>query len=136
MFRALVDRHRPDLVPYEEIYKGLHANPELSDLEEETARFIEGHLIKLSAELEVKTKIGGFGLIAVCKNGDGRTILLRADFDALPVEELTGLEYASKKQMKDVNGDMKSVMHGKHGPALGRFRAVFRLFTDMSSLWT
>ena len=111
---TLVDRYRPDLSQYEEIYKHLHVNPELSDLEEQTAKFIEDHLTKLSADLEIKTKIGGFGLIAICRNGGGRTILLRADFDALPVEELTGLEYASTKRMKDANGDMKPVMHGKH----------------------
>ena len=115
MAQTLVDRCRPDLAQYEEIYKKLHANPELSDLEEETAGFIEDHLIKLSPDLEIKTKIGGFGLIAICKNGGGKTTLLRADMDALPVAEMTGLDYASQKKMKDVNGDLKPVMHGKLG---------------------
>ncbi len=102
-----------DLSQYEEIYKTLHANPELSNMEEQTAKLIESHLRALSPDLGIKTKIGGHGLIAICKNGSGKTILLRADFDALPVEEKTGLEYASKKKMQDVNGDLKPVMHGK-----------------------
>jgi metal-dependent amidase/aminoacylase/carboxypeptidase family protein len=98
---------------YEEICKKLHANPELSDLEEETAKSIEDYLTKLSPELEIKTKIGGFGLVAICKNGSGRMVLLRADFDTLPIAEMTGLDYASKKKMKDANGDLKPVMHGE-----------------------
>lgn len=112
MSRSLVDQHRPELLQYEEIYKTLHSNPELSDLEEQTADLIEGHLRNLSPELDVKTRVGGFGLLAICTNGNGRTILLRADFDALPVEEMTGLEYASKKKMRNVEGDLKPVMHG------------------------
>lgn len=113
MSQAMIDRHLPNLSQYEEIYKTLHANPELSDLEEETANLIESHLRKLSSDMEIKTKIGGHGLIAICRNGNGRTILLRADFDALPVQEKTGLDYASTKKMKDINGDVKPVMHGK-----------------------
>jgi metal-dependent amidase/aminoacylase/carboxypeptidase family protein len=112
MARSLVDRYLADLTEYEEIYKKLHANPELSDLEEETAKLIEKHLRKLSADLEIKTKIGGFGLIAICRNGSGRTVMLRADMDALPVAEKTGLEYASGKKIQDVHGDVKPVMHG------------------------
>ena len=101
-----------DLAPYEEIYKHLHANPELSDQEEETAKLVTEHLSKLLPDLEIHTAIGGHGVIAICRNGEGKTILLRADFDALPVAEKTGLPYASKKTMKDVNGNKKSVMHG------------------------
>jgi metal-dependent amidase/aminoacylase/carboxypeptidase family protein len=113
MSHNLLDHYRPNLSQYEEIYKKLHANPELSDLEEQTAKLIEGHLSNLFSELDIKTRIGGFGLFAVCKNGSGKTILLRADFDALPVAEKTGLEYASTKKMQDVHGNLKPVMHGK-----------------------
>lgn len=112
MSRSLIDRNRPELLQYEEIYKTLHANPELSDLEEQTADLIEAHLRKLSSGLDIKTKIGGFGLLAICENGSGKTILLRADFDALPVEEMTGLDYASKIKMRNIEGDLKPVMHG------------------------
>ena len=133
MAQSLVDRYLTDIAQYEEIYKHLHANPELSDLEETTANFIEDHLRKLSTDLDIKTKIGGFGLVAICRNGIGKTILLRADFDALPVAEKTGLEYASKKQMQDVHGDLKPVMHGKlYNLMLGR-RSVLTM-TCASSL--
>jgi len=61
---------------------------------------------------DVRTNIGGTGLIGILKNGEGKTILLRADTDALPVEELTGLPYASKKREVDVeDGIEKAVMH-------------------------
>jgi hypothetical protein len=72
MFQILIDRHPPDLSQYEEIYMDLHANPDLSDLEEHNANFIEGQFTKLSRDRDVKAKIGGFGLVATCKNGLGR----------------------------------------------------------------
>ncbi|KAF2275058.1 metal-dependent amidase/aminoacylase/carboxypeptidase [Westerdykella ornata] len=105
-----VKAHRPDLGPYEELYKHFHANPELSFLEEETARKIAENLRKFDA-YEVFTGIGGHGLAAVLRNGPGKTILLRADIDGLPVQEQTGLPYASTKRMKDVTGVEKPVMH-------------------------
>lgn len=95
------------------MYKHLHQNPELSDQEKETAAFIIDHLKKLSSDLEITTDIGGYGLFAVLKNGGGPTVMLRADFDALPLPERTGLDYASKKEMRDADGDMRPVMHGE-----------------------
>ena len=112
MSQSLLDQYRPNLLPYEELYKHFHTNPELSELEEETAKTIAEHLTKLSPDLQIATNIGGFGVIAVCRNGPGKTVLLRADFDALPIAEKTGLEYASTKKMRDVSGDLKPVMHG------------------------
>ena len=112
-YKFLLDKHRPDLGHYEEIYKHCHSNPELSTQESETAQLIADHLKKLSSDLDIRTSIGGHGLIAICKNGPGKTVLLRADIDALPLGEKTGLDYASKKTMKDTDGLVKSVMHGK-----------------------
>ena len=109
----ILDKHRPNLAPYEELYKHLHANPELSTQEKETASLIADRLSKLSPELDVRTNIGGHGLVAILKNGPGKTVLLRADIDGLPVEEKTGLPYASKKTMKDVDGLVKPTMHGQ-----------------------
>lgn len=113
MSQTILDHHRPDLTHYEDIYKHLHSNPELSNQESETAAFIAEHLASLSPGLEIKTNIGGHGLVAICRNGPGKTLLLRADMDALPVEEKTGVEYASVKKMRDVEGEVKSVMHGE-----------------------
>lgn len=99
-----------DYPRYEELYKHFHANPELSNCEKETAARLAEEVSKFGV-FEIHKDIGGHGLAAVFKNGDGNTILLRADFDALPVEEQTGLTYASTKKMRDVNGTEKNVMH-------------------------
>ena len=108
---AILEKHRPDLGPYEELYQEIHANPELSDFEGETAELVAGRLHKLSATMDVRTHIGGHGLAGIWRNGPGKTVLLRADMDALPVREETGVPYASTKTMKDAEGVMKPVMH-------------------------
>jgi amidohydrolase len=90
--------------------KHFHANPELSFQEESTAAAIVKHLETFGA-YEIHASIGGHGVAAVLKNRTGKTVLLRADIDALPVDERTGLEYASKKKMKDLEGVEKGVMH-------------------------
>ncbi|KAF5662751.1 hippurate hydrolase [Fusarium heterosporum] len=109
----IVDQHRPDLRPLEELYKHLHLNPELSNQEIETAATIANRLKETGPDdLIIKPHIGGHGLAAVLRNGEGPTVLLRADIDALPVEETTGLEYASTKRMiHTASGVEKPVMH-------------------------
>jgi metal-dependent amidase/aminoacylase/carboxypeptidase family protein len=110
---AILDKYRPNLAPYEDLYRHLHANPELSTQERETAQLIARRLSGLSSDLDIRTGIGGHGLVAILKNGAGKTVLLRADIDGLPVAEKTELPYASKKTMQDVDGIVKPVMHGK-----------------------
>ncbi|KAL9609454.1 MAG: hypothetical protein Q9167_005783 [Letrouitia subvulpina] len=100
-----------DLHSYEELYKHFHSHPELSLQEESTAATIASHIRSLNAGYELHTSIGGHGLTGILKNGPGKTILLRADMDALPVKEQTGLEYASKVTMRDDDELTKSVMH-------------------------
>ncbi|CZR67420.1 probable hippurate hydrolase [Phialocephala subalpina] len=111
---TLLSTHLPDLKSYEALYKKLHEHPGLSLQEHLAAETAAKHLQSLSG-FDVRTNIGGTGLIGILKGekeGDGKTILLRADTDALPVEELTGLEYASKKREVDVeDGVEKPVMH-------------------------
>lgn len=99
-----------DLALYEDLYRYFHAHPELSLQEESTSRKIAEHLSKLKA-YELHTNIGGYGLAGVLRNGPGKTILLRADMDALPVKELTELPYASSVTMRDASGVEKPVMH-------------------------
>lgn len=99
-----------DLAPYEDLYKYFHAHPELSRREESTSQKVAAHLSQLNA-YQLHTNIGGYGLVGVLKNGDGKTVLLRADMDALPVKELTGLPYASSVTMRDAEGIEKPVMH-------------------------
>ncbi|KAF1947302.1 metal-dependent amidase/aminoacylase/carboxypeptidase [Clathrospora elynae] len=106
----IVKANSPDLASYEELYKWFHAHPELSFQERATAEAIVKHLRTFNA-YEIYSSIGGHGIAAVFANGSGKTLLLRADIDALPVEERSGLAYASSARMKDVDGVEKPVMH-------------------------
>lgn len=110
-FAPIISKHRPNLKPYEDLYKYYHANGELSTQEKETAAHITKKLQSLSSDLDIRTGIGGYGQIAILRNGAGSTILLRADIDALPVKEKTNLDYASTKTQLDVDGEVKPVMH-------------------------
>ena len=107
----VLSSYKPDLSSYESLYKNLHAHPGLSLQEHLAAETAIKHLQALHG-FDVRTNIGGTGLIGILKNGEGKTILLRADTDALPVHELTGLDYASKVREVDVeDGIEKPVMH-------------------------
>jgi len=111
---ALVDQELPSLVA---TYKSIHAAPELSHHEEKTSALLAERL--RSFGYEVTDHVGkypnpdwqGYGVVAVMKNGAGPTVLVRADMDALPVEEKTGLPYASKVHSKDDSGADVPVMH-------------------------
>jgi amidohydrolase len=105
-----VTQNRPNLSPYEDLYKHFHAHPELSHQESQTAARIASHLAAWPS-YTIHPSIGGHGLAAVLRNGSGPTVLLRADMDALPVAELTGLPYASTARMRDADGVEKPVMH-------------------------
>lgn len=107
--RGLLDRYRPALDPFEEVYRRLHTHPELSGQEEETAHTAAEHL--RNAGYDVHTKIGGHGVAGILRNGEGPTILLRADMDALPLREKTGLPYASTRSVEDKDGNILPVMH-------------------------
>ncbi|KAK6442594.1 hypothetical protein LTR95_001145 [Oleoguttula sp. CCFEE 5521] len=99
-----------DFQPYEDVYKQIHSHPELSLHEAQTASTVGSHAA-LGA-YTVHNSIGGHGVAAVLTNGSGPTVLLRADMDALPVEESTGLEYASKATFTDPeDGSTTAVMH-------------------------
>ncbi len=78
----------------EAAYKDIHAHPELSMQETRTARIAEAHLKSLG--LEVTAEVGKTGVVGLLRNGNGPTVMLRADMDALPILESTGLDYASK----------------------------------------
>jgi amidohydrolase len=91
------------------LYLDLHEHPELSGHETQTAAKLTARL--RNAGYEVTEHVGGAGIVAVMKNGTGPTIMLRTELDALPVEEKTGLPYASKVHMKDDAGRDVPVMH-------------------------
>lgn len=92
-----------------QLYEELHQAPELSFEEEQTAARMANEMRSLG--LDVTTQIGGHGVVALLKNGTGKTLLLRADMDALPVAEQTGLTYASKVKVQDKRGATVGVMH-------------------------
>ena len=93
----------------EGLYLDFHRNPELSGLEVRTAGIIAGQLRALG--YEVTTGVGGTGVVAVLRNGDGPTVMLRADMDGLPIRENSGLDYASTVTQTDTDGTDKPVMH-------------------------
>lgn len=91
------------------LYLDLHQHPELSSHETRTASLLAGKLRALG--YEVTENVGGTGIVAILKNGPGPVVMLRTELDALPVEEQTGLAYASKVRAKDDNGREVPVMH-------------------------
>jgi amidohydrolase len=91
------------------LYLDLHQNPELSSHETQTATKLASQLRGLG--YEVTEHVGGTGVVAILKNGPGPTVMLRTELDALPVEEKTGLPYASKVRAKDDSGREVPVMH-------------------------
>ncbi len=93
----------------EGFYVDLHKNPELSHREFRTASAVAEWL--RNAGFEVTTGVGGTGVVGVLRNGEGPTVMLRADMDALPVEEKTGLPYASTARGTDDDGNEVPVMH-------------------------
>lgn len=97
----------PQLQP---IYTDLHAHPELSFQETATAAKMAERLKGLG--FEVTTGVGKLGVVGVLKNGAGPTVMLRTELDGLPIEELTGLPYASKATAKNSAGSTVPVMHG------------------------
>jgi amidohydrolase len=133
--QTLLKTHKPDLSSYEKVYKHLHQNPGLSLQEYLAAETAASHLSSLG--YEVCTSIGGTGLIGILSNGEGKTVLLRADTDALPVEELTGLDYASKKKEVDVeDGVEKSVMHAcGHDMHIAVMMAVAETLVKCKESW-
>ena len=110
---ASAERQLPALT---ETYKHLHRNPELSQHEEKTSAFLAAGLRKLG--YTVTEHVGkyadgapAFGIVAILENGPGKRLLLRTDMDALPVEEKTGLDYASTVRSTNAQGQDVGVMH-------------------------
>src|SRR6266581_962253 len=109
---AMIDREITQLVS---TYKMLHAAPELSHYEDKTSAFLATQLRSFGFTVTEhvgkydRPQFSGYGVVAVMKNGDGPTVLVRADIDALPVEEKTGLEYASTIKARNDAGQEVNV---------------------------
>src|ERR1039457_3629609 len=137
-FRAIVDREVPVLFA---IYKDLHAHPEISQHEERTSALLAEELRKAGyAVTEHVGKYpdgrGAFGVVAILSNGAGPTVLVRTDMDALPVEEKTGLPYASKVHTKDDAGQTVGAMHAcGHDLHMACFLGAARTLAGIKDRW-
>ena len=117
------------------LYKNLHANPELSFQEAKTAARLAKELKALG--FVVTEKIGGHGVVGVFKNGVGPTVLVRADTDALPVKEATGLLYASQQTAIDDRGVEVPVMHAcGHDVHMTCWLGAARVLTALKERWS
>ena len=92
-----------------DLFLYFHQNPELSTMEHQTSARLADELASL--DFEVHRGVGGTGIVALMKNGEGPLVMFRADMDGLPVEEKSGLSYASQAKQIDPNGDEVFVMH-------------------------
>lgn len=133
LYAGLVKILEQEYPSLEKLYRHFHANPELSFFEEKTSARLADELEKIG--FDVTQNIGGYGIVGVLKNGNGPTVMVRADMDALPVTEQTGLAYASKVRTKDGLGNEVSVMHAcghdVHMTVLtGTARLLFKLKND------
>jgi amidohydrolase len=136
---ALIDREIGQLV---NTYKMLHAAPELSHYEIKTSTFVAAQL--RSFGYTVTENVGkydnplwkGHGVVAVMKNGDGPTVLVRTDLDALPVEEKTGLPYASTVKTKNDTGQDVSVMHAcGHDVHITSLLGTGKMLSQLKDQW-
>src|ERR1700675_3600925 len=115
------------------LYKDIHAHPEIAFQEEKTAS-------KLAAEMralgfEVTEKVGKTGLVAIYKNGDGPTIMVRTELDALPMEEKTGLPYASHDKT-NWNGRETPVAHScGHDIHMASWVGAAKTLVDLKDQW-
>jgi len=117
------------------LYEHFHANPELSFVENKTAARMAEELRALG--YDVTEGVGGTGVVAVLKNGDGPTVMMRADMDGLPVKENSGLSYASRVMQKDRNGQEFSVHHAcGHDIHITSMVGYAKVMQDMKSEWS
>ena len=137
--QSLADAELPSLLA---IYKDVHNHPELSAHEERTAVLVAKELRAAGCEVTEhfgkyeNSNLKAYGVIGVMKNGDGPTVLVRTDMDALPVEEETGLPYASKVVAKNDEGKEVHVMHAcGHDIHIAAFIGTARALAKLKDQW-
>jgi len=137
--QSLADAELPSLLG---IYKDIHSHPELSGHEERTAGFVAKELRAAGCQVTEhvgkyeNSKLKAYGVVGVMKNGDGPTVLVRTDTDALPVEEETGLPYASKVVAKNDEGRDVHVMHAcGHDTHIAAFIGTARSLGKLKDQW-
>jgi amidohydrolase len=129
--RARIDAEVANL---EALYRHLHSHPELSFEEQLTAARLAKEL--KASGFEVTTGVGGHGVVGVLRNGDGPTVLVRTDMDALPVTENTQLPYASKVRTRDKEGNEVGVMHAcGHDMHMTCWTGTARVLAALKERW-
>src|SRR3954451_24427995 len=119
----------------EDLYRDVHRHPELSHEERRTAALVADGL--RGDGFEVHEGIGGTGVVGVLRNGEGPVVLLRADMDALPVREATGLPYASEVTATDAEGNEVPVMHAcGHDVHVTCLAGAAQLLADGTEHWS
>jgi amidohydrolase len=122
------------LAKLEGIYRDIHANPELSMQEHRTSVIASAWLHEQG--YDVTEGVGGTGVVGTLRNGEGPTVLLRADMDALPIKESTGLPYASNKTGTDRFGQATSIAHScGHDLHVAWLMGVTRILRENRSNW-
>jgi hippurate hydrolase len=132
----------PTLIPSDDllgrltdIYKDIHAHPELSMQEHRTSGIAAAWLKQNG--YEVTESIGGTGVVGILRKGDGATVLLRADMDALPIQESTGLPYASKARGTDRFGQATAIAHAcGHDMHLAWLMGVAQILAENPEKWS
>src|SRR3954463_59616 len=118
----------------EELYREGHQHPQISHHEKRTAGLVADRL--RGAGYEVHERVGGTGVVGVLRNGDGPAVLLRADMDALPVREATGLPYASAATGPDAAGTEVPAMHAcGHDVHVACLAGAAQLLADGTQHW-
>jgi amidohydrolase len=137
--QSLADAELPSLIG---IYKDIHSHPELSGYEERTAALVAKELRAAGCQVTEhlgkyeNSQLKAYGVVGVMKNGDGPTVLVRTDIDALPVEEETGLPYASKVVAKNDEGKDVHVMHAcGHDTHIAAFIGTARALGKLKDQW-
>ena len=129
--QAEIDAIYPDI---EALYIDLHRNPELAFQETRTAAALAARMKTLG--FDVTTAVGKTGIVAVMRNGAGPTVMMRTELDALPVEEKTGLPFASSVVAKNAAGQMVPVMHAcGHDLHMAAWAGTARLMAEHRDRW-
>jgi amidohydrolase len=132
---TLSDSIQVDMPQLMELYRDIHAHPELSMQEVRTPALLAPQMRKLG--FDVTEHVGKTGVVAVMKNGPGPVLLIRADMDALPVKEQTGLPFASKVMGKLPNGTETPVMHAcGHDTHVATWLGTARRLAAMKDQWS
>lgn len=131
----LRDEIASDMPQLMELYRDLHAKPELSFEEVRTSKKLAA--IARDLGFEVTEGVGKTGVVAVMRNGDGPTVMLRADMDGLPVIEQTGLPYASKVTATPASGVTTGVMHAcGHDTHMTAWVATATMLSERRDQWS